>query len=791
MPVITRAGAFRISCKKLSCYVLLGLLASSCCSDESFARPAETEPILVDAGPDQTVVVGATVSLTGSNNGNTASHKWAFFSKPADSVSEIQDELSLTGASFAADVVGQYEIELIGATSSNPDAPDINPAARDTVVITAESGIRFAPSTTTRVGIEDGRLKLIEADGLVDIGPLFPNGAGDGDEIGQLAYDWTTHVLYGANVGRGSDFPSRRLFTIDLCTGEATEVGELRRPDGETFFLLEGIAVDSAGQIYVTGNVSDVLRSTTLLTVSIDGSVATEAVGDMGTTIDGIDGGADADRLFAGGDRLVISDSFPRNNDMLPPFDSWLYEVDPSDPAMTVDLNSQGISAELNSLAWDPLSDWVEAIDWSSGGWYKINTEGGFAYPLSGLPPIDGPFAFVDRGCGDQPCFDPVILTETFELGDSFDATALPTNGASDTAMLQQAGGNPGGYRHMEHLLLGVPGGSAITVFHLFDQEYDPADGAITHFNYSEDRIQYDPPFPSAVIGGGLFVVQNGIRYTFPLTSGGGTFASLSWERARIDDLGETSFAAGLDFSENGAPIQFGFYRSNSHGESSEAITTTHGIDNWRVEICRSRVPSQCVPTPVRTYEDGDFEDASWTSTIVAGPSIGDFSLDDVTTLQAGGNPGAYRQVDATVTSTAQQEAVIWVAHALEGAVFDPGVDGEICWLELSLDGTDQFDPLVSRESIFAVFLLQDGTYYWGERLFVSSDQWETGTWTTDDFVKFDGDGPELPDFGPSGAPIQFGFLTGSSRPAAVPGIGMTVAGADNFKVQVFQAPVP
>jgi hypothetical protein len=384
-----------------------------------------------------------------------------------------------------------------------------------------------------------------------------------------------------------------------------------------------------------------------------------------------------------------------------------------------------------------------------------------------------------------------VILTETFELGDSFDATALPTNGASDTAMLQQAGGNPGGYRHMEHLLLGVPGGSAITVFHLFDQEYDPADGAITHFNYSEDRIQYDPPFPSAVIGGGLFVVQNGIRYTFPLTSGGGTFASLSWERARIDDLGETSFAAGLDFSENGAPIQFGFYRSNSHGESSEAITTTHGIDNWRVEICRSRVPSQCVPTPVRTYEDGDFEDASWTSTIVAGPSIGDFSLDDVTTLQAGGNPGAYRQVDATVTSTAQQEAVIWVAHALEGAVFDPGVDGEICWLELSLDGTDQFDPLVSRESIFAVFLLQDGTYYWGERLFVSSDQWETGTWTTDDFVKFDGDGPELPDFGPSGAPIQFGFLTGSSRPAAVPGIGMTVAGADNFKVQVFQAPVP
>ena len=590
MALIARAGAFRIGWTKLFCYALFGLLASSCCSDESFSSPAETEPIVVDAGPDQTVVVGATVSLTGSNNGNTASHKWVFFSKPAESASEIQDELSLSGASFVADVVGQYEIELIGATSSNPDAPDINPAARDTVVITAEPSIRFAPSSTTRVGIEDGRLKLIQAGGLVDIGPLFPGGAGDGDEIRQLAYDWTTHVLYGANVGRDSDFPSRRLFTIDLCTGEATEVGELRRPDGETFFLMEGLAVDSAGQIYVTGNLSDVLRSTTLLTVSIDGGVTTEAVGDMGTTVDGIDGGGDADRLFAAGERLFISDSFPRNDDMMPPFDTWLYEVDPSDPPMTVDLNPQGISAELDSLAWDPLSDWVEAIDWSTGSWYKVNMEGGFAYLLSGLPPIDGPFAFVDRGCGDQPCFHPVILTETFELGDSFDATAVPTNGASDLAGLEQAGGTPGRYRRMEHVLPGVAGGSAIQVFHLFDQEYDPANGAITHFNYSEDRIQFDPPFPSAVIGGGFFVVQNGVRYTFPLTSGG-TFASLSWERARIDDLGETSFADGLDFSENGAPIQFGFYRSNSHGESSQAITTTHGIDNWRVEICRAPPP--------------------------------------------------------------------------------------------------------------------------------------------------------------------------------------------------------
>jgi hypothetical protein len=91
-------------------------------------------------------------------------------------------------------------------------------------------------------------------------------------------------------------------------------------------------------------------------------------------------------------------------------------------------------------------------------------------------------------------------------------ATGVPTNGAGNTAILEPAGGNPAGYRRMERALPGVPGGIAITVFHLFDQEYDSADGAITPFNYSEHRIQFDPHFPSAVIGGGLFAVQNGIR---------------------------------------------------------------------------------------------------------------------------------------------------------------------------------------------------------------------------------------------------------------------------------------
>jgi hypothetical protein len=39
----------------------------------------------------------------------------------------------------------------------------------------------------------------------------------------------------------------------------------------------------------------------------------------------------------------------------------------------------------------------------------------------------------------------------------------------------------------------------------------------------------------------------------------------------------------GIDLSAAGGPIQFGYYRANS----DSTATVQHGIDNWRVELCR------------------------------------------------------------------------------------------------------------------------------------------------------------------------------------------------------------
>lgn len=185
-------------------------------------------------------------------------------------------------------------------------------------------------------------------------------------------------------------------------------------------------------------------------------------------------------------------------------------------------------------------------------------------------------------------------------------------------------------------------------------------------------------------------------------------------------------------------------------------------------------------------YQDGDFAPGSWASIKIEGSSEGTSSIASITTEPSGGNPGAYHQVVISLTATEDQLALIWVAHALDGALYDPGTEGEICGVRVFLDGADQFDPIVGHKAIFSVFMLQDGTYYWGNRLTVSSDMWERGAWTTDDFVKFDGEGPDVPDLSASGAPIQFGYLTGNSRPTSAPGMGMPVSAADNFNVELF-----
>lgn len=168
-----------------------------------------TAPV-VNAGDDQTIDVGQTVMLIGTTNGNTATHKWEFESRPGGSTSEIQNDRSLTEASFVADQLGEYVVKLIGATSNDPTAPDVNPAATDTVTITAVmAGSQCVSGGTQLV------MTLAWTNGEVDLhlGGETPNPEPSNDIAANLVGEFKD-----PNCEHGGDEPSMSGATLESAT---------------------------------------------------------------------------------------------------------------------------------------------------------------------------------------------------------------------------------------------------------------------------------------------------------------------------------------------------------------------------------------------------------------------------------------------------------------------------------------------------------------------------------------------------------------------------------------------
>ena len=180
----------------------------------------------------------------------------------------------------------------------------------------------------------------------------------------------------------------------------------------------------------------------------------------------------------------------------------------------------------------------------------------------------------------------PVTIEDDFTVGDQWiEIVHEATGGAQSTVENRPNGGVVSGYRHMTHAFNGQ---GDIEVRHLYTGGgYDPSsEGAIDHINYSEWRIQLDLPFPNAAIGSYFLVIQDGVAYLSPI-SGSTIYQNQVWERGESSSLGPSDFSpAGLDFSDAGAELFFGFLRTNSTG-SGGTWTTTHGIDDWSVEIVR------------------------------------------------------------------------------------------------------------------------------------------------------------------------------------------------------------
>ncbi|HEY7026170.1 MAG TPA: hypothetical protein VH438_01055 [Gemmatimonadales bacterium] len=214
--------------------------------------------------------------------------------------------------------------------------------------------------------------------------------------------------------------------------------------------------------------------------------------------------------------------------------------------------------------------------------WTLPSVEGSYTV-VANIPGTSITADFHAQATAALACNNPIIIQDDFEGADQFTTTETATNGASHTESLSGTGGNPGGYRHMGHSM--TPS-SDLYVYHSFTGGgYEPAvDGAIDHINYYEDQIEINPPFGGAQIGWGFFFEQGGTRFTKVI--GNAAYGNTTWLTNQILDMTQATFPAA-DFSASGGPISFGYYRANTNSSAGASYPTTHGIDNFKVQICR------------------------------------------------------------------------------------------------------------------------------------------------------------------------------------------------------------
>lgn len=187
------------------------------------------------------------------------------------------------------------------------------------------------------------------------------------------------------------------------------------------------------------------------------------------------------------------------------------------------------------------------------------------------------------------------------------------------------------------------------------------------------------------------------------------------------------------------------------------------------------------------TFSDGTFDDGDWVGTeFPLGPTGGSASASQ---LAIGGNPDAYREIQATVNSTAGtgQNGSISLYSIRTLALYDPVTQGAIESVDFSIDA---FQTTANSGGTVTAAILQDGTLFTASRGLAGPEMdWtpkEIGGLVQSEFLEIDsnGQGVSQPDFSSSGSPVTFGFRYVISTPVDGPA-GSRTAGFDNWTITV------
>ena len=152
-----------------------GVVSSTPATVTITTTPGNTAPV-ANAGPDQTVQLGAMVTLNGSGSsdvdGDRLTYQWTFVTVPTGSAAKLANPTTVT-SNFVADLAGDYLVRLLvndGKVNSTQDTVTITTTGGNTAPV-ANAG----PDQSVQVGAT-----------------VMLNGSGSTDaDRNQLTYDWS------------------------------------------------------------------------------------------------------------------------------------------------------------------------------------------------------------------------------------------------------------------------------------------------------------------------------------------------------------------------------------------------------------------------------------------------------------------------------------------------------------------------------------------------------------------------------------------------------------------------
>jgi hypothetical protein len=171
------------------------------------------------------------------------------------------------------------------------------------------------------------------------------------------------------------------------------------------------------------------------------------------------------------------------------------------------------------------------------------------------------------------------------------------TGGASSAQRFTQ-NGNPGSYLEITNTVLDSPAddlGQLVGGYVNLTAVWDPSTrGRIVEITTSQDAFRDQARSSGVGSGGGLLIFQDGRYFVGGLfeipettwttkTSGNLTQANFRMINPTLPDFADTT--RNPDFSATGAPMYFGFLRSNSASDDGSGTVQVTGIDNWQVSI--------------------------------------------------------------------------------------------------------------------------------------------------------------------------------------------------------------